>query len=149
MTFIIIHVLYFTLTIKADSEFQNKIFHYLFYFKFIRNNIYTLTYGVRMVVDECSQMDVNGCGWAHLAWGDIKRSQEESKMVTQGIFSALWPGKFPRTSCFAMADKKWRRCMLTGKNGLAWVRWGAGARRDRKTREKEGWMIEKDMFWDA
>ena len=81
--------------------------------------------------------------------GGIKRSQEESKVVAQGIFSAVWPGKFPRTSCFAMAGKKWRRWMLTGKNGLAWVRWGAGARRDRKTREKEGWMIEKDMFWDA
>ena len=39
--------------------------------------------------------------------------------------------------------------MLAGKNGLAWVRWGAGARRDRKTRETEGLMIEKDIFWDA
>ena len=39
--------------------------------------------------------------------------------------------------------------MLTGKNGFAWVRWGAGARRDRKTRETEGLMIDKDMFWDV
>ena len=39
--------------------------------------------------------------------------------------------------------------MLAGKNGLAWVRRGAGARRDRKTSEIEGSMVEKDMFCDA
>ena len=48
-----------------------------------------------------------------------------------------------------MTGKKWRRWILAGKNGLTWVRWGVGARRDRKTRETEGLMIDKDMFWDV
>ena len=52
---------------------------------------------------ECNRvrMGVYGCVGVHGAWGDIKTSQEEPKMVVQGIFSAIWPEKFPRTSRFS------------------------------------------------
>ena len=91
-------------------------------------------------------MTFYGCIGVQGAWGHTKTMHAGLKMVVQSIFSALWPGKFPRTSCCAMTGEKWRGWVLAGINGFVWVGRGAGARAERKTREKEGLILEKDMF---
>ena len=91
-------------------------------------------------------MTLYGCVGVQGAWGDTKAMHAGPKMVVQGIFSALWPGKFPRTSCCAMTGEKWCGWVLAGINGFIWVGRGAGARTERKTTEKESLAVGKDMF---
>ena len=61
----------------------------------------------------------------------------ETKMVVQALIRALWPGKFPQTSCFAKKKQKGHGRLRMGAHGFAWVQWGVFARGDRKTRENE------------
>ena len=63
---------------------------------------------------EWVRSDVDGCEWVRMGalghrmhGGGMETRQEEAKMNLQGIFQWLWPGKFPRTSCFCEFGKKW------------------------------------------
>ena len=135
------YVLWFTITIWTNSEFQNKIFNILFSFNYIVNNIYTLTFGVWMVADGCRwvRMRAYGCVGAQATWQNMKTRQKETKTVAHGVVLALWPGKFPRTSCFAKKSK-------SGTDGSTWgnicahacigtyLHWGTG--KSGETRQK-------------
>ena len=55
-------------------------------------------------------MGADGYGWVRCGIGaqaDTKTRQAYRKMVMQDTIWALWPGKFPRSSCFGVFDKKW------------------------------------------
>ena len=69
-----------------------------------------------------------------------------TKMVVQALIRAVWPGKFPRTSCFAKKRQKGHGRLRMGKHGFTWVQWGVFARGDRKTRENEATICAQDMF---
>ena len=56
-------------------------------------------------------MGADRCAWVRLDAGDMgghKTRQTETKPFVHDMFVALWPGKFPRTSCFA---KNKNKCM--------------------------------------
>ena len=81
--------------------------------------------------------------------GGHKNKPRIVKNGRAGYIFGPMAGEISPNIMFCHGRQKMAQMDVGGKNGLAWVRQGAGARRDRKTREKKGWMIEKDMFWDA
>ena len=80
-------------------------------------------------------MGATGCVWVCIgalgvqgAWGDIKTSQEEQKMVVQGIFPAIWSEKFPLTSRFSGSGAYEFSWVWGDTYGFFWMHWGAGTR---------------------
>ena len=59
-----------------------------------------------------------GLEWGSESMFRKKKANEETKVVMYSIFLVLWPGKFPRTSCFLMSDKK---VVWMGAGGYKWV----------------------------
>ena len=76
-------------------------------------------------------MGVYGFVWVR--WGagarvDTKTRQAETKMTVHDIVLALWPGKFPRTSCFLRSGVKSHKYTQMGSYGL---RMGVMGRMDK------------------
>ena len=44
--------------------------------------------------------------WGEGSMGGTKTINVHTKMIVHALIWALWPGKFPRTSCFVMEVKK-------------------------------------------
>ena len=57
-------------------------------------------------------------------------------MIIQALIWALWPGKFPRTSCFWGYDTYRFVWVWEGAYGFLWKHWGAGTRVERKNNLK-------------
>ena len=82
--------------------------------------IYTLKFRVWRV-----QIGGNGCAYG-FEWvrrgagarGDTKTRQAETKIVVQDMFLILWPGKYPRTSCFFRSDVESHKCTQMGSYEL-------------------------------
>ncbi len=57
--------------------------------------------------------------------GDTKTMHALDKNARAGpdsdSMAALWPGNFPRTSCFERLGNKCHRWVHMGANGFAWV----------------------------
>ena len=62
------------------------------------------------------RMGVGGCVGTWGTRGTTKTRQEETKMAVNHMVWVIWPGKFPRTSCFAKKNEK--KCM----DDSGWVR---------------------------
>ena len=92
-------------------------------------------------------MGVNGCGEVQEACKDTKTMYVETKMVVQTQIWALWPGKFPRTSCFEQNKQKGHGRLRMGAHGFTWVQWSVFARGDWKTRGDEAKIGGHCMFY--
>ena len=94
-------------------------------------------------------MGVDGC---ISAWGACKTQKQGKRRafsVSQARNWVVWPGKFPRTSCFGQFGKKWYGWVQMVVYRFRWVRMNAWARREAKTRQKEPQMGEQGMFYDV
>ena len=94
-------------------------------------------------------MGADRCGWVRWGaggMGDTKTMYSETKTLVQSLIRALWPGKFPRTSCFTKQKQKWNGRLRMGKHGFAWMRWDVFALGDRKKRGNEAKIRDQDMF---
>ena len=61
----------------------------------------------------------------------------------------IWPGKIPRTSCFAKKQKNMHGALRMGAHGLVWMRVDAFIRREAKMRQKEEQMGEQGVFYNV
>ena len=75
----------------------------------------------------------DGCVGVQGARGTQKQGKQGTFMVSQARIWDLWPGKFPRTSCFGRVGKKWYGGVKMGANRFVWVRMNVWARREAKT----------------
>ena len=94
-------------------------------------------------------MGVDGCVGAQGARGAQKQGKKGTFRPWQTLISALWPGKFPRTSCFWWYGLYGFLWVWEGVYGFLWVHWGSGTRAERKTTEKEAKMIVSCSIFDA
>ena len=100
-------------------------------------------------------MGGNGRGWVwpcamgcRDAGGHKNKASRNINAWAGHNFVALWPGKFPRTSCFAKTTKKHAR---STPDGCAWIRMGAfgciytgGKQKQEKKRNK---WTSRTCFW--
>ncbi|MAA69220.1 MAG: hypothetical protein CL915_10775 [Deltaproteobacteria bacterium] len=81
-------------------------------------------------------MDVDGCVGAQGTRGAQKQGKKGTFRAKQALIWALWPGKFPRTSCFVMV---WRIWVCMGVGGCIWVLrgtlWSRGTGGTKNNRE--------------
>ena len=70
-------------------------------------------------------------------------------MVSKEGIWVLWPGKFPRTSCFGKIRKNMYESLQMGLYGLVWVRVNKCTQRGAKTSQKEEQIRDQDMFFRA
>jgi len=80
--------------------------------------------------------------WVHAIWcsnvGGHKNKASRDINVCAGYnFIALWPEKFPRSSCFAKIQKNMHGELQTGENGRAWVRTDACTGGESKNKNKK------------
>ena len=94
-------------------------------------------------------MGVDGCVRVQGVQGTQKQDNWGSFRVSQTRIWVLWPGKFPRTSCFDEFVKKWYEWVQIGTEWFRGLRMNAWARREAKTRQKEPQMGEQGMFCDV
>ena len=91
-------------------------------------------------------MGVNGCVRVQGVQETQKQDNWGSSRVSQTRIWVLWPGKFPRTSCFGGFVKKWFGWVQMGTERFRWAQMDVLTRRGAKTRKKEPQMGEQDMF---
>ena len=92
------------------------------------------------------RIGADGCVVAQGARGTQKQGKRRAFRVSQARNWVVWPGKFPRTSCFGEFAKKWCGWVQMGVYRFRWVRMDAWARGEAKTRQKEPQMDKQDMF---
>ena len=97
-------------------------------------------------------MGEDGCAWVLWGAGGISNTKSRQAGDIYGVSDQdltpmvmawchmIWPGKFPRTSCFGVFDKKWCGWVQMDKKRFAWVRMDQEARRIGKTRGKDPQM---------
>ena len=111
------------------------------------------------------------CEWVRMGADGcvgVPKARETQKEVKQGSFGvlqdriwSLWPGKFPRTSCFWVFDKKWCRWVQVHTERFGWVRTDVGARGEALNKGKRSpngltgdvlrcmHTMQKSMKWSA
>ena len=94
-----------------------------------------------MGADGCFGVQGHGKTW--------KQGKQRQKILEKGIFTALWPGKFPRTSCFLLFGGNPRICTQMDIYACRWMHLDIRARAERKTIEKEAQMMFSCSFCDA
>ena len=94
-------------------------------------------------------MGADGCVGSQGARGIQKQGKRGVFRVAQVRIWVLWPGKFPRTSCFWRFGEKCKKRVRMGADRLGWVQYGVRTRGGAKTRKKEQKTGEQDMFLDV
>ena len=123
------------------------LFRYYFLIKLYIN---TWKSSIQTGLNRCKwvRMDADGCIRAQGTWESQKQGTQAEFMVTQARICVLWPGKFPRTSCFCNFGKKWCEWVQIGAYWFGWLRIDAWTQGGAKTRQKESQMGEQGMFSD-
>ena len=65
-------------------------------------------------------MGADGCDGTQGAWGTQKQGRQTTFRVLQVRIWVLWPGNFPRTSCFGDMCEK---CYAWVQIGVDWFGW--------------------------
>ena len=94
-------------------------------------------------------MGAHGCVGTHNAWATQKQGKKGVLLVSQTKIWVLWPGKFPRTSCFGVFGKKWCGWLQMGAKRFRWVRMDPYAKREARTSKKEPQISEKWTYCEA
>ena len=76
------------------------------------------------------------CCGAGSTGGAQKQCMQRTKLVVQALIWALWPGKFPQTSCLQKYKSKEHGRLRMGTHGFVWVQWGVFARGGRGQENK-------------
>ena len=96
---------------------------------------------------EWVRMGQYGCDCVPRAAGATETTHKHAKMVMQPLIRAVWPGKFPQTSCFAKKNSKWDiqecRWVQMGFYGRFRVYFDGGAGKRGETRRK---LTLRDIF---